>query len=421
MQRLYGKLFHPLEKFEKQALEKRMNEYGFNNITRIELFLWDLELFQQIQNILKDRVVLKGGAAVQFYLPIEAQRTSVDIDMIFNGTQEEVENVLAEITKKLGGEDDLFAFKQYVPKKPKTQLQLFTYHVKVPSVLTEKELRKESTVQELKVEFFTDTNGVEIAKMYGTNIFAASSELEYNVLTLDNLFADKLTTLGPNTIGVQDDRMDEQVKQLYDVWMLITHHHDKFNLGVIKEKFFKRAQLECYGRNILFEPQEIKADIYKQLRRMSEVDIGEDRDLKKYINDFKGLYLKGNINFRPYDVACAAQQIKLFCETIFNDFQDLRIVKKAFEIVDILKLSQYEGVEKGKIIRELRDILITNFASSSTLNPKLLKGKNLIRVFWAVVNKDNIEEIKTIVIDYLDLQIYTVSNYAKEKENFVSG
>lgn len=40
----------------------------------MELFLWNLEIFLQIQDILKDRVVLRGGAAVQFYLPVEYKK-----------------------------------------------------------------------------------------------------------------------------------------------------------------------------------------------------------------------------------------------------------------------------------------------------------------------------------------------------------
>lgn len=38
-------LFHDRKAFSKDALEKRVAEYGFKNIARLELFLWDLELF----------------------------------------------------------------------------------------------------------------------------------------------------------------------------------------------------------------------------------------------------------------------------------------------------------------------------------------------------------------------------------------
>ncbi len=71
----FEKLFHKRKDFERETFAGRMEELGFKNMARMELFLWDLELFLQIQKILGDRIVLKGGAATQFYLPIKAQRT----------------------------------------------------------------------------------------------------------------------------------------------------------------------------------------------------------------------------------------------------------------------------------------------------------------------------------------------------------
>ena len=98
------------EAFLRKTFEKRMVDYNFKNIVRIELFLWDLEMFLQIQDILKYKIVLKGGAAVQFYLPISAQRTSVDIDMIFTGTKAEIEKMLSSITVKLKNNEECFEF-----------------------------------------------------------------------------------------------------------------------------------------------------------------------------------------------------------------------------------------------------------------------------------------------------------------------
>ena len=86
----YTKTFHDKTAFSREYLQNRMELYGFKNMSRMELFLWDLELFLQIQNRLGEHIVLKGGAATQFYLPVEAQRTSVDIDMIFCGTDEQI-------------------------------------------------------------------------------------------------------------------------------------------------------------------------------------------------------------------------------------------------------------------------------------------------------------------------------------------
>lgn len=93
----YRKLFHGESAFRRETLEARMNDFGFKNIARMELFLWDLELFLQIQDRLGERIVLKGGAATQFYLPKLVQRTSVDIDMLFEGTEAEAD------LKQMGG------------------------------------------------------------------------------------------------------------------------------------------------------------------------------------------------------------------------------------------------------------------------------------------------------------------------------
>ncbi len=68
--------------FSRTEIEKRMVEGGFNSLSKFELFIWDLEMFLQIQKKLGDKIILKGGAATQFYIPAAAQRTSIDIDMI---------------------------------------------------------------------------------------------------------------------------------------------------------------------------------------------------------------------------------------------------------------------------------------------------------------------------------------------------
>ncbi len=91
-------LIHSPDSFKRARLLSRQKQLGFNNLARMELFLWDLEIYLQVQSLLKDKVVLKGGAAAQFYIPVEYQRTSVDIDLIclVSGAEiaEAVQNIL---------------------------------------------------------------------------------------------------------------------------------------------------------------------------------------------------------------------------------------------------------------------------------------------------------------------------------------
>ena len=152
-------LIHDRKCFDRDTLAERLEKLKFNSLARMELFLWDLEIFLQIQAILKDKIVRKGGAAAQFYLPIEYQRTSVDIDMICIGGIEEVGKALAAIERKFNGMNDLFKARPHKPRDAKANLPMTTYYMDVPSVCTEKELfgKKATGTQEIKIEFhFTD-------------------------------------------------------------------------------------------------------------------------------------------------------------------------------------------------------------------------------------------------------------------------
>ena len=245
--------------------------------------------------------MLKGGAATQFYLPKEAQRTSVDIDMLFAGTEAEIDKVLAQIEASIGDGGQLLHFRKHVPKNPKTTLPLFTYYTDIPSVLTGiernvKENDKQS--QELKVEFITQEEKREYSVLSGEDIFAVRSLKKYQVLPLDSLFADKLTTIGRNTVGVQDDRMDEQVKQFYDVLMLTRYCRNSMDPLKIWNRYKTRAGEEWNERansdgewEVLkgksFSIYTVMEDVKNQLQRYGQVDNGEDKELKKAINDFK--------------------------------------------------------------------------------------------------------------------------------------
>lgn len=97
--------------FLRSEIEKRMAEFGFNSLSKLELFIWDLEIFLQLQKKLGDNIILKGGAATQFYVPMASQRTSVDIDMICQADRDEVHQIIAEIEDEFDGVEDYFKFR----------------------------------------------------------------------------------------------------------------------------------------------------------------------------------------------------------------------------------------------------------------------------------------------------------------------
>lgn len=404
----YKKLFHKEEAFQRETFQKRMEEFGFKNMARMELFLWDLELFLHIQKILGDKIILKGGAATQFYLPRDAQRTSVDIDMLFFGTEEEIKKTLRKIEEYLGTEDELFYFHKHSPKNPKTNLPLHTYYMKVPSVLSnaERNMDRESIpYQELKIEFILQPEKWEYERRTGENIFAVNSSWNYQILPLNYLFADKLTTLGCNTIGVQNERLDEQVKQFYDIMMLSRNCISEMQCSVVKEKYLKRAEQEWNTRKITlgstlerrdYEPKYIVEDVEKQLLRYQQADSGEDAELKKFINDFHSLYLNRKVQYDPKTVACGASLVRLMYELMISGMGWDK-VKQALEIEKKLGMEHLSGPEKGQKIRELRNQFIQEFGKDSVIPASTLKGKDLKRVFWAVVNIDNLNKIEGMI------------------------
>lgn len=404
----YKKLFHKEEAFQRETFQKRMEELGFKNMARMELFLWDLELFLHIQKILGDKIILKGGAATQFYLPRDAQRTSVDIDMLFFGTEEEIKETLRKIEEYLGTEDELFYFHKHSPKNPKTNLPLHTYYMKVPSVLSnaERNMDRESIpYQELKIEFILQPEKWEYERRTGENIFAVNSSWNYQILPLNYLFADKLTTLGCNTIGVQNERLDEQVKQFYDIMMLSRNCISEMQCSVVKEKYLKRAEQEWNTRKITlgstlegrdYEPKYIVEDVEKQLLRYQQADSGEDAELKKFINDFHSLYLNRKVQYDPKTVACGASLVRLMYELMISGMGWDK-VKQALEIEKKLGMEHLSGPEKGQKIRELRNQFIQEFGKDSVIPASTLKGKDLKRVFWAIVNIDNLNKIEGMI------------------------
>lgn len=404
----YKKLFHKEEAFQRETFQKRMEEFGFKNMARMELFLWDLELFLHIQKILGDKIILKGGAATQFYLPRDAQRTSVDIDMLFFGTEEEIKETLRKIEEYLGTEDELFYFHKHSPKNPKTNLPLHTYYTKVPSVLSnaERNMDRESIpYQELKIEFILQPEKWEYERRTGENIFAVNSSWNYQILPLNYLFADKLTTLGCNTIGVQNERLDEQVKQFYDIMMLSRNCISEMQCSVVKEKYLKRAEQEWNTRKITlgstlegrdYEPKYIVKDVEKQLLRYQQADSGEDAELKKFINDFHSLYLNRKVQYDPKTVACGASLVRLMYELMISGMGWDK-VKQALEIEKKLGMEHLSGPEKGQKIRKLRNQFIQEFGKDSVIPASTLKGKDLKRVFWAIVNIDNLNKIEGMI------------------------
>ena len=72
-------------------------------------------------------------------------------------------------------------------------------------------------------------------------------------------------------------------------------------------------------------------------------------------------------------------------------------IQKALQIAERLELRDMSGKEKGLMVRQIRETLISEFESYSPIPAKILKGKNIVRIFWAVADVDNLDEIAAVL------------------------
>lgn len=384
------------EIFSRSYIEKRMELGGFNSLSKFELFIWDLEIFLQIQKRLGDKIILKGGAATQFYIPISAQRTSIDIDMICLASRDEVNKAIIDIESELVKEDEYFKFRLHKPRNPKLGLDdLDTYFMTVPSICSEKELFSTNGKQEVKIEFIFSGNTYSINRVSNVNLFALESDREFNILSFEDLFADKLTTLGPNTIGVSDERADEQIKQIYDVITLMITNIDHLIGGkaLIRSNYEKVAKMECKLHQIPYEKEELLTDMKILVNRLKNIE--NENSLLHIANNFQSNYLRKSVNRDKAEWTIVGYQLDLLINFIFGEDYKIVSFEEINNFIETLKFKDIRGPESGKLKQEARDKLEGNFGGHPDLSSGIFK-KRVDRIVWELVSYFDIQELKEL-------------------------
>ncbi|MDR2570549.1 MAG: nucleotidyl transferase AbiEii/AbiGii toxin family protein [Oscillospiraceae bacterium] len=383
--------------FERTQIEKRMLDGHFKSIGRFELFIWDIEIFLQLQKKLGDKIILKGGAATQFYIPITSQRTSVDIDVICTATRSDLHKTLIEIENDFDGKDGFCKFVLHKPINPKLELDtLETYFMKVPSICNDKELHTTHGVQEVKIEFMFSKHKYPINQIKQPQLFALDTEHEFNILAFEYLFADKLTTLGPTTIGIPNDRYDEQFKQIYDVITLFLSNVDYvFSCREkIRKYYFKVASDECKIRNIPNEPDLLYEDMKSFINHIKDIEY--DHSLQQMALNFQSLYLRKNMNRNKMEWAIVGYQLFLLINYLFNTDSKILYIQDIEDLAFALRFDGIRGPERGILNREVRNVLMSSFDAQKGLSPDLFK-KSISRIIWELVSFVSFDSIEASV------------------------
>lgn len=383
--------------FARTKIENRLATGGFNSLSKFELFIWDLEIFLQLQEKLGDKIILKGGAATQFYVPVTSQRTSIDIDMICLASREEVHEVISEIEKEFAGVGDYCKFRLYAPKNPKLSLDaLETYFMTVPSICNEQELFSTGGKQEVKIEFIFSGDEYAINKIRQPVLFALETQRAFNVLAFENLFADKLTTLGPYTIGIPSERSDEQVKQVYDVITLFLSNFDQVlkRKQLIKSNYEKVARAECAIHKIEYDSRTLFDDMKAWINRLKNIE--SDSTLLQRANDFQALYLRKSVRRDKSQWAIAGYQLEMLIDYIFADDAKILMFRQIDEMIGRLRFEHIQGPERGKLNKDARKLLEDRFGNTAGLSQNLFK-KRIDRMIWELVSQVDFRVIEKVL------------------------
>ena len=387
----YDALIHDRKFFEPAHIKERQELYKFTQAVKVETFLWDLELYGQLQRALGDQVVLKGGAAAQLFIPTERQRTSVDIDVIYLGTKDRLEEALTKIHKDFGEDEVYFKFNKHTPKNPKTILPLETYFVPIPAAINA------DSTSNIKVDFhLMESLGLEVREVENAAAFVIPLGFNPICLSPASLLGDKLLTLAQGSVGIPPDREDDIVKQLYDLEYLTknVNSEDTSAMNLAMTTLFER---EIAHRSEKVGLDQAHQDSIRLLERYSTVNSPKPDELARTATR----NFRGNYEPKPFrssmDWEVTAKRLQFLVRCIAsNPEQALVNLKEADEIEARIEL---KGNERRIEIRQaLSEDFVTLLRGEHRMETaKRLKNTSPERLLWEVLRPSRLSDIQSLI------------------------
>ena len=387
----YDALIHDRKFFEPAHIKERQEQYKFTQAVKVETFLWDLEIYGQLQRALGDQVVLKGGAAAQLFIPAERQRTSVDIDVIYLGEKDRLEEVLTAIHKDFGEDDIYFKFNRHIPKNPKTSLPLETYFVPVPAVMNA------DATTNIKVDFhLMERLDLEVREVENAAAFVIPLGFNPICLSPASLLGDKLLTLAQGSVGIPPEREDDIVKQLYDLEYLTK--------SVTREdaNAMNLAMTTLFEREIALRPEKVGLNQAHQdsIRLLEKYSVfgapNADARAGSAIKNFRSNYEPG-----PFRSSIAweitAKRLQFLVRSISADSgRSLAVLKEADEMAASIDLT---GNERRTEIRQaLSEGLVNMLRRENRFEAaKRLKNVSPERLLWEVLRPSRLSDIQNLI------------------------
>lgn len=237
--------------FKKEWIDnfRKQKEYKKINPPVLEKMIHALSLLQHLSH--KGLTfTFKGGTSLILLLK-NAQRFSVDIDILSTQSREEIETKLDKII-----EDSDFT-KWELDKKRSYQNGVPKAHYEI---YYDSELNKSVNYVLLDILFegseYPETKEVIV----NSHWIEINKEVSVMVPTIDSILGDKLTAFAPNTTGIpyRKNKALEIVKQLFDIGCLFD---EAKNLQMVASSFERIVKKEVEYRSLDIEPEVVLDDI----------------------------------------------------------------------------------------------------------------------------------------------------------------
>jgi hypothetical protein len=239
-------------------------------------------------------------------------------------------------------------------------------------------------------------------KMQSPRLFALETDKAYQVMPIDALVGDKLTTLAVNTVGIPPERADEYVKQVYDLDSLIEFNWEHVDFDQMTGHLIHWSELEAKDRGILFDMGAILSDMTDQMDALSAIDFEKDDRLRKLINDFQSLYLRKSARKTMGEWAMVGARLRFLTRCLNEGARGKEKMGHLKAMESKLRFDDLQGERRGVAIRLFRERFAGQFAQSCKWPARTLKGKSPARILLAVASPDNIEEVRSWIEDYFE-------------------
>ncbi len=319
------------ETFDPERMHNLLSQTVITNITNLEKAIFCLEYVGQLQEEGLD-LIFKGGSALQVLLGTKWTRLSIDIDICTDSSKKELETILEKIHYKF----DKKAF-SYTPRNREisNHIPFYLYRIETPAI-TEKSRTILLDAMGIKPKIATQQTSLKT--------FFYESSLRVTTPTTGALLGDKLTIIGPTSIGrpLNDSRNGlEYAKHFFDIGIL---QETDFHIEQCKAAYTEviRVQLKIrnkeYTRDECFEdmlftcqvaslPQQLGEQAIKELTspKVSRATL-ELRILQDGLRRFRP-FLVQKVSYTWDDLRNNAARTALLIKILNSNIADAKAIK----------------------------------------------------------------------------------------------